>query len=86
MLLVRAGLGNEDAARPPTAGRTTEVLVTRSPAERVKPQHRRFYVIRAGDTLDAVARRMRVSVERLLELNPGVEPTSLRIGQKIRTA
>jgi hypothetical protein len=46
---------------------------------------RRFYVIRAGDTLAALATRFHTSVERLLSLNPGVRPTSLRIGQRIRT-
>jgi LysM repeat protein len=62
------------------------VLVSRAQAAPLNPQRERYYVIRAGDTLEAVARRLRTSVERLLALNPGVEPTSLRIGQKIRTA
>jgi LysM repeat protein len=61
------------------------VLVS-NPSERpATPTAKRFYVIRAGDTLDSVARRFRTSVSRLLALNPGVEPTSLRIGQRIRT-
>jgi peptidoglycan endopeptidase LytE len=49
-----------------------------------RPVRKRFYVIRAGDTLGGVAIRFRTSVERLLALNPGVRPTSLRIGQRIR--
>jgi LysM repeat protein len=85
VLLIRAGLGNESAA-PSKSGRAPQVLVS-NPSERpATAPGKRFYVIRAGDTLDAVARRFRTSVGHLLALNPGVEPTSLRIGQRIRTA
>jgi hypothetical protein len=86
VLLVRAGLGNDESARPAKTGRAPEVLVSRAAVRPARPLRKRFYVIRAGDTLEAVARRFATSVERLLVLNPGVEPTSLRIGQRIRTA
>lgn len=85
ILLVRAGLGDGKPTVPANAGRTPQVLVT-SPSRPASTLSKRFYVIRAGDTLDAVARRFRTSVADLLALNPGVEPTSLRIGQRIRTA
>ena len=42
-----------------------------------------FYTIRAGDTLFAIARRFNVSVDDLLEANPGIDPRSLRVGQII---
>jgi LysM repeat protein len=86
VLLIRAGLGNDESAAPSKAGRAPQVLVS-NPSERsATAPGKRFYVIRAGDTLDAVARRFQTSVGHLLALNPGVEPTSLRIGQRIRTA
>ena len=84
VLLVRAGLGGQTHARPVTTpGGLPGAIASRS-ADR--PVRKRFYVIRSGDTLGDVARRFDTTVERLLRLNPGVEPTSLRIGQKIRTA
>jgi len=43
-----------------------------------------YYVVRAGDTLDAISARVKVSVRRLLNLNPKVSPTALFIGEKIR--
>lgn len=41
------------------------------------------YIIRAGDTLYAIARRFNVSIESILEANPSIEPNFLRIGQRI---
>jgi LysM domain-containing protein len=86
VLLIRAGLGNDESPSPAKAGRAPQVLVSRPSERPARALRKHFYVIRAGDTLDAVARRLRTSVGHLLALNPGVEPTSLRIGQRIRTA
>jgi len=50
----------------------------------VPPRRRRFYRLRAGETLSDVAISFDTSVERLLALNPGIEPTNLVVGQRIR--
>ena len=42
-----------------------------------------FYTIRPGDTLFAIARRFNVSVDDLIEANPGIDPQNLRVGQVI---
>jgi nucleoid-associated protein YgaU len=45
------------------------------------------YTVGRGDTLEGIARRQlgdRKRVDELRELNPDVDPTRLRIGQKIR--
>lgn len=42
-----------------------------------------FYTIRAGDTLFAISRRFNVSLDDLLEANPGIDPNRLMIGQRI---
>ncbi len=60
-----------------TTARTTTASSPRKPA-------RRYYRIQSGDTFGSIALRFDVSVERLLELNPGVDPSNLRVGQKIR--
>ena len=44
----------------------------------------RFYRIRRGDTLAVIAPRFGLTEEELIVLNPGIEPTALRIGQRIR--
>ena len=85
VLLVRAGLRDGDPApvttptiRPPAV--STGQSPT-GPAPRARPT---YYAARDGDTLDSVAARFRTTVEQLLRLNPGVDPTSLRIGQRLR--
>ena len=43
-----------------------------------------YYVIKAGDTLGAIAAKYHTTVEQLVRLNPGVDPTRLRPGDQIR--
>lgn len=42
-----------------------------------------FWRVAAGDTLYSIARATGTTVERLLELNPNVNPFNLQIGQNI---
>jgi LysM repeat protein len=44
----------------------------------------RFYTVKTGDTLAAIAETVGVPVERLQELNPDLDPQALVSGQKIR--
>ncbi len=62
-------------------------MTTRAKPERRPPPPRivaQYYVIQSGDTLDAIAGRFATTLETLLTLNPGVEPTTLRPGQRLR--
>lgn len=47
------------------------------------PSGPRYYRVRAGDTLAAVAVRTHIPVARLRRLNPAVQPTALFIGQRL---
>jgi LysM repeat protein len=82
VLLVRSGLKSDAAA--PTSSVRTQTVPTRTATTPVPPRQRRFYRLRAGETLSDVAIRFDTTVEQLLALNPGVEPTNLIIGQRIR--
>jgi LysM repeat protein len=42
------------------------------------------YVVRAGDTIEAIASRKGTTTARILALNPKVSPTALFIGEKLR--
>ncbi len=42
-----------------------------------------YYTIRPGDTLFAIARRFNVSLDDLIEANPGIDPYRLMVGQVI---
>ena len=43
-----------------------------------------FYVVQSGDTLGSIAGRYSTTVDELMTLNPGIDPTALDIGQKLR--
>ncbi len=79
VLLVRAGLQTDPGATTATTVGTTTVKTTPIP-----PRKRRFYRLRSGETLSDVAIRFDTSVAELLALNPGIEPTNLTVGQRIR--
>lgn len=42
-----------------------------------------FWEVAAGDTLYEIARTSITTVQRLLELNPNIDPNNLQIGQNI---
>ncbi len=54
-----------------------------SPARTSPTTGARYYVVRAGDTLDAIAARSHISLRTLEALNPSVSATSLRVGQRL---
>jgi LysM repeat protein len=44
----------------------------------------RVYVIEAGDTVVKIARKCGISIVDFEAINPGLNPTRLKIGQKVR--
>jgi len=87
VLIVRSSLADGDGgastpAATSTAGGTTGPTL---PRRRTTPTGgARFYRIQAGDTLETVAAQFDTSVERLLVLNPDVDPVALGIGERVR--
>ncbi len=49
----------------------------------VQPK-KKFYSVRSGETLAAIARKHSLTQAQLIKLNPGVKPDRLSIGQSIR--
>jgi LysM repeat protein len=45
-----------------------------------------YYTVASGDTLGSIAAKYSTTVDDLIRLNPGVDPTALHIGQKIRVS
>jgi LysM repeat protein len=86
VLLVRAGLADAPPPPPPpTAPAATSAApaTTRTAAQTRRPQPV-FATVAAGDTLDQIAFDNDTTVKRLLELNPGLDPRELQVGQRVR--
>jgi LysM repeat protein len=79
-LFVRAGFqhGKHHATTPTT----TVTKTTRKHGH--KRRHLRTYTVQSGDTFASIATKEGTTVARLEHLNPGVDPSTLRIGEKIR--
>jgi peptidoglycan DL-endopeptidase LytE len=83
VLLARPVLHGGEAARP----KVTAPQVEQAPKKaRVKPARASTYAVRSGDTLASIAEKFGTTVDRLMELNPGVDPTALTVGMPIRVA
>jgi LysM repeat protein len=85
VLLVRAGLeGGGKTATATTRATKPQPITSRTTTTRPKPAARRFYTIQSGDTLETVAAKFGTTTQKLLALNPNIDPHALSIGQKIR--
>jgi LysM repeat protein len=80
-VVVRAGLhhGKHNAKTP-----TTTVTSKKKTHKHAHGGHRRTYTVQSGDTLESIATKTGTTVARLEQLNPGVDPTALHVGEKIR--
>jgi LysM repeat protein len=61
----------------PRAGTTTTATETTTPGAE-------YYVVESGDTLGSIAEKYSTTVDELMTLNPGIDPTAMHIGQRIR--
>jgi LysM repeat protein len=67
---------NLNPAQPPVVVPEEPAVVTPEPAART-------YTIQKGDTYYSIGREFGVSMQALIDANPGVEPTRLQLGQTI---
>lgn len=86
--LARGDNGADRAVSPPPATSTAGLAAGSGRGQPAPPPPprapARTYAIRSGDTLGAVAERYGTTVEALLAANPGIEPSALRVGRRIR--
>lgn len=84
IVAVRSALNESPSTRPATTTVATTPTETAATETTATTEEGTFYRVQAGDTLESIASRSGTTVERLLELNPGIDPVALRIGQRIR--
>jgi hypothetical protein len=78
--LLRGDLRSDRHTATPPARAATGHAALKPPPHRV----RRTYVVRAGDTIEAISTRTGVRQAKILALNPKVSPTALFIGERLR--
>jgi LysM repeat protein len=89
ILLVQNALSSDEQTATPTVtqpapGTTTTGSETTGETGTTERRRRRHYRVKEGDLLETIAAEYNTSVERLLELNPGIDPQALTVGQRIR--
>jgi LysM repeat protein len=62
---------------------TTPQATTATTTETTTPGAE-YYAVKSGDTLGSIAQKYATAVDELMTLNPGIDPTALLIGQKLR--
>ena len=63
---------------------TTPQATTATTTETKTPPGAEYYAVKSGDTLGSIAQKYGTTVDELMTLNPGIDPTALLIGQKLR--
>lgn len=63
---------------------STQATTGTSTAARTSTTTRSTYTVKSDDSLSLIAEKTGVGVEELVRLNPGVDPQSLRTGQKLK--
>jgi LysM repeat protein len=99
VILVKAGLnsgtgstttvGLSTTAATTTKPTTTKLVLTAPPSTTATTTETttagaQYYVVQSGDTLGSIAQKYGTTVDALTTLNPGIDPTALHIGQRIR--
>ena len=84
VLLVRAGLNDGETTTAAQTVVATTTVATTAPARTATEPQPVFVEVESGGTLDQIALDNDTTVEALLELNPGLDPTALQVGQRIR--
>jgi LysM repeat protein len=90
ILIVQNALSSDDGPTGPTATQstppptTTGSETTTGGTGTTERPRRRYYRVKSGDLLETIAAEFNTSVEQLLELNPGIDPQALTVGQRIR--
>ena len=99
VILIKAGLNGGSGSTTtlgllPTTASTTTTPTTTTKLVLTTPQSTtatatttpgaEYYAVQSGDTLGAIAQKYGTTVAELMALNPGIDPTSMHIGQRIR--
>ena len=87
VLVVHRALNADSGATPTPPPKVAEPGTSATqPSTSTKDQTptKKFYRVRPGDTLDAIAARFKTTTDELIRLNQNIDPLSLTVDQRIR--
>jgi len=85
VVLVRGGFADDTPATTTVLTTAPTTTAAKKAKSKSKPKPKPVYArVEAGDTLDQIALENDTTVERLLELNPQLDPNSMQVGQQVR--
>jgi LysM repeat protein len=85
VLILRGGFtGGTPSAANSTSSTNTKTVTTSTSTTSQQPAKVSLYTVRSGDTLGAIAIHFGISVDDIIALNQGIQPTALTVGQKIK--
>jgi LysM repeat protein len=82
LLVIQASTGSGDDSKKDDTAKTTSV--EQQPTQTTKQRVRPSYTVKLNDNLGLISEKTGVSVARLEELNPELDPQNLIVGQKIK--
>ena len=74
----------QDAQMMPVARPPAECPVPSELADGASTAEPETYVVKAGDTMSAISRRLGISIHELIALNPDVDPDVIHVGDLLR--
>ena len=84
-ILFTSGAGESDDSNGGERASETTQTTERARSKRRRPAARKAtYTVRTGDTLGLIAEKTGLTVEKLQEINPELDPQALVAGQKIK--
>jgi LysM repeat protein len=83
-IVLGSGVVGDDSSSETAGTRDLPAATNTDTAKKKQKRTPRTYTIKANDTLSAIAEKNGTTVERLLELNPELDPQGLVAGQKIK--
>jgi LysM repeat protein len=81
LVVIQASGGSDDSADDTSRSVSTERTTTQPERPR---RVRATYTVKLNDTLEGIAAKTGVSVDRIQTLNPDLDPQNLIVGQKIK--
>lgn len=84
LVLTSGGSDAGKTASPSTVGTRATTGAGKASAKSARRTGRRRYTVKPGDTPSGIAEKTGVSVEKLLQLNPKLDPQALSPGARLK--